>query len=107
MFALQRSESSTNPDTIAMNFLDSAAALEECLHESELEKTQLQERLRDKEQLLEEQHQLGHRRQTEIRAWLIAIRRQHRTGSHAATTRLIKLALASLEAGRPISPLLF
>jgi hypothetical protein len=78
------------------SFLDAAAAAEGRLHDAESRAQALQ---RDLQQL---QHLLVHARRC-----LLAVRKCHRSQSHAATARAIKEALASLESGQPNALSLF
>ena len=71
--------------------LDAAAALETRLHNAELRVRTLQRELRHAQQ-----------RQIQARGWIRAIRRCHRVPSHAATGRLIREALTSLDRAVPV-----
>lgn len=50
-------------------------------------------------QALQRDNQQLQRRQDHAKKWIAAIRRCHRTQSHAMTSRTIKAALANLESG--------
>ena len=81
----------SNADSAAMTSLvDIAAAIESRLYDAESRVQTLQ---RDLLQL--------QRRHDSARRWVAAIRWCHRSRSHAATTRVIRDALASLESSHP------
>jgi hypothetical protein len=73
--------------TLTTTFLDSAAALETRLHDTERQTQSLQRELRR-----------AHQRQDRARQWIVALRRSHRTASHAKTAALFTLALADVTA---------
>ena len=72
-------------------FLDSAAAIENRLHESNRRIQSLQREVRRAQQ-----------QQVRIRQWIVMLRRSHRTQSHAKTAKLIKGILAELAAMPPL-----
>jgi hypothetical protein len=76
---------------LTTTLIDAAAAVEIKLHDAEARVTALQQDLQ----------QLQHRHD-QARQWLVAIRKCHRSGSHALTTHTIKAALANLESGQPL-----
>ena len=78
------------------SFIDAAAALEGHLHDAEARAQALQ---RDLQQL--------QRRQDHAKKWIVAIRKSHRSHSHAATARVIRQALANLESGASNTVALF
>ena len=94
MSALHQSTAATRSS--ATRFLDAAAEFELDFRGTE---EQVQALQRDKEQLLQ--------RLDLTRRWLLAIRKSHRTASHAATAKVIAQAIASLDPAHPVVVPLF
>ena len=72
--------------TLTTIFLDSAAALESRLRESERSNQVLREKVRR-----------AQKDQARARTWIVMLRRSHRRASHATTSRLFRKALDELD----------
>ena len=90
---VQQQQSDTNTAAM-MTLVDIAAAVETRLRTAEDGNRALQHELRLTQQRAQS-------REDQARRWILAIRRAHRSQSHARTSKTIRQALASCESGRP------